>query len=97
MVVRVGRRALGVPELAAGALVDRRVAVGGERVRVVAGGDVEAAVGAEGQRAGGVAALLALGCPGEDDLLGLGAIVLFAPTVKRETRVWLFGVGAACR
>ena len=71
-VVRVRRRALGVPVLAAGPLVDRGEAARVERVRVVAGRDVEAAVGRGGERAAGVAALGDLVLPGVDDPLGAG-------------------------
>ena len=52
-----------------GALVDRREAVGLERVGVVARADQQVAGGVEGQRAGGVAAAVALQVPGEDHLL----------------------------
>ena len=62
--------ALRVPRLAAEALVDRVEAGRVERVRVVARGDVEAAVGAEVQRAGRVAALATLVLEGQDALLG---------------------------
>ena len=61
-VVAVGRAALGVVGgVARGALVERRVAVGGERVRVVARRQVEVAVGVEVDGATGVAADAAVG------------------------------------
>ena len=73
-VVRVRRRALRVPGLAARPLVDRRESGRLERVGVVAGRDVEAAVEAEGKRAGGMATLLPLVLPGVDDLLILNLV-----------------------
>ena len=54
------RRALGVPRAAVGTLVDRRVATGVERVRVVTRGEVEVAVVVELHRPTRVAALVAL-------------------------------------
>ena len=92
-VVRVGRRALSVEVLAARPLVGRIEAVR-ERVRVVARGDVQVAVGPEVERAAGVAAALALMLPGVDDLLlaerGAGqreARHAVDPGVVRECRV----------
>ena len=46
----VGRRSLGIELRAPGALIDRRVALGVEWVRVIPGGDVEVSSGAEGKR-----------------------------------------------
>ena len=59
-----------VGRVAARALVDRRVAVRGERVGVVAGREVQVALGVEVDLAAGVAADAAVGGDLEDLLLG---------------------------
>ena len=59
-VVRIGGRFLRVPRGTARPLIDRRVSIRGERVRIVADGDVEIALRIESQRAAHMAALLAL-------------------------------------
>ena len=80
---RPGRSSIGV------------VAVGGERVRVVAGGDVEVAVRRRrraSRRSGSTAR--AARSTWKMNCSEAGLIVLFAPTVKRETRVMLLVSGS---
>ncbi len=67
-IVRVGRGPLRVPGLAAGALVSRVEAVR-ERVGVVAGREVERAVGPEVERAATCGSTAHAGAPGVDHLL----------------------------